>query len=217
MVRNVFFLCLVLVCGCGMSTDDVAAREPPLHLVVLQDVSGSIDGVVPRLRPEELVPALDYARSHGGVVAFGSFGGSCRPLVRASFPVPVAEERRVNVFVRQRALPAQVDDGAEAREGFLASVADLLEERASQTNLAAALARAEVFFSEAPEGARRALVLISDLEDTSGASSVRLAPGVRVLVVTDSADSLGLLAAHADRVALFESILPALHRALEGA
>lgn len=193
---------------------------------MLQDISTSIQGRVARLDPDELQPLLDYAEAHGGTVAFGTFGVLARPLVRAVFDAPLQpRSQRVNVFLRTRQSTEEQDGlqqdylsrSAAERERFLEQVGLLLQEAANSTNLVAALERAQVYFAEAKPGSATALLVVSDLQDTTGADSFDLAldPAVRLLIVTHSRD-LGILQAQTDRVEMFESDSAALRAALPG-
>jgi len=194
----------------------------PLHVLVLQDVSRSVDGLVPRLNQPDLEPVLDTIQERGGTVAFGSFGRVAHPFVRVVFTPPTTGKKSQNVFLRRPVEEEQVRheylaQALEQREAFLAKVDQLLEESASHTNLVAALSRAEVFFSETPRGAHKALVIVSDLVDTSGATSFELSldPAVRLFLVSHSNREFGLLQDQTDRFQVFESVPAALRAVLE--
>jgi hypothetical protein len=214
----VLFLFLL---GCGPPSEPVSAPLPRLHLLVLLDVSQSVAGRVDRLVPEDLHSVLDYSERHSGIIAFGSFGAVSRPFVRVVFDaVPGEQAQPVNVFMREQQLAdqseleserlASLSRRAEARERFLAAVSELLLEQAAATNLVAALERAEVFFSEAPPDAAATLVLISDLQDTTGVTSFELTldPRVRLLLVTHSVRDFGIL--ERQQFECFENVRSAL-------
>lgn len=216
-------LLLATVLGCA-PPGRVSPPSSPLHALVLQDVSTSIDDRLPRITSAEFAPLIDRAAVVGGTVAFGTFGVVCGPLVRVRFPGPaMASVGRENVFLRRPVaiLEDEASSGAdrlrEDRARFLEAVEVLLVARARQTNLVAALLRAELFFAEAPVAAAPVLVLISDLQDTTGAASFELGldPRVRLLAVLPNARDFGLLQAQAGRFAVFESVGAALEAAIK--
>jgi len=215
---------LVLGCGVAPSRHPGPIINPPLHVLVLADVSRSIEGRVPRPTPSELEPLLDYAEAHGGVVAFCVIGCHVRPSVRAVFrrPRAGAEQPRVNIFLRKPNNPGDFEArrqeyrvrSLEERERFLAAVTELLEETADCTNVVSSLQRSSVFFEESAPDAAQVLLIASDMQDTTGIEyELDLDLTVRLLVVTHSRD-LGLLANQADRVGLFENFSAAVHAAV---
>jgi len=230
MCRSIFVLFLLsLSMACHHEpSQQIDVREPPrhpaVHFLVLQDVSSSISGKVPRLDPEELGPVLDYAEQHGGTVGFISFGVGSSLSVRAVFDRPdvVRDDVHVNVFLRQAppdpAERARIEDeyrahSAAERERFLSDVAALLEESAGATNLVSGLTRAETFFSEVDDDRLRCLLVVSDFADTTRVDTfeLRLDPGVRVLVVSDGIRDFGILQAQAGSFETFESVSAAIH------
>lgn len=209
-------------------------HDTPLKLLVLQDVSESVEGAIPPVTRSNVASVLLEHEKRGGESALGVFGTRAPPLLRVRFepPLPPTQPAAMNVFERaakkeeyERDLKRfertredfQVQSEA-SRQKFLNDLMPLLARRESSTDLHAALERASVFFSEpSSAGTRKVLVVVSDFVGTNGGDGYELPDDVRVLAVTNDLDAVAkaLGPRTLESVEIYESPAAALQAAVE--